>query len=148
MEKNLNSFVNHIAKPGIGKLKGSHIHPPGKSDHLSLQTNSSKTLDIYAILKPARLCCDRGGFICTGGKNVKKRQEINTKNGIIQVLGRFYAFKVLIIVRVLNYLYYEPKITSFRHIYQYISYLFFTFFLQQRHKTSSIKTKPSRLRIK
>ena len=36
MEKNLNSFVNHIAKPGIGKLKGSHIPPPGKSDHLSI----------------------------------------------------------------------------------------------------------------
>ena len=35
-KKNLNILVNHIAKRGIGKLKDSHIPPPGKSDHLSI----------------------------------------------------------------------------------------------------------------
>ena len=38
-KKNINSLVNHIANPGNGKPKGSHIPPPGKSDHLSILSN-------------------------------------------------------------------------------------------------------------
>ena len=49
-KKNLNSLVNHIAKPGIGKLKDSHIPPPGKSDHLSISSNGLADLKLNSEL--------------------------------------------------------------------------------------------------